>query len=242
MKPLFVPHTFPIVNNKFSKNDNCKPNGLTGIIASDPMKVNTYSKMVDMISKLACLNRPYVLFFRGQIKEFRLGNQFPTIYPTYFRKYIQGTEIQNLMNILEIKQEELRDKNHNRKPRFHGAASIWELLHVRWALLQHYEICDTPFDITQSLHVAASFALQSEQGKREFRTGIIYVLALPWPSKNFHYNEEEELYLVRLAGKTPPQAKRPYRQEAYAAIITGVNPSVSSISFFNATFFLLSSL
>ncbi|MFZ5431896.1 MAG: FRG domain-containing protein [Bacteroidota bacterium] len=218
MKSLNIVPSFPIENYGFQKADKPANHGIGKLIAAKPMKINTYSEMVDLVSKLAYFNRRYVLFFRGQSKEFRVGSPYPTIYPTYFRKIIKKEmTFDQLSYELSMKQEELREKNHNRKPRFQGAYSILESLHVRWALLQHYNICDTPLiDITQSLHVAASFALNYKSEKEESRTGIVYVLALPWPSKNYHNNKEEDIYLVRLSGITPPQAKRPYRQEAYA--------------------------
>lgn len=220
MKSLSVVSTFPIVSNHFVKNDTLENIGINGVVAALPMKVKNYGELVDMVAKLAYFNRRYVLFFRGQPQEYRLGNVFPTIYPTYFRKIIQKTsDMDRLKATLEIEQEILKIKNHNRKPRFHGAASIFESLHMRWALLQHYGICDTPLiDITQSLHIAASFALLKNRNEGDTKTGVIYVLALPWPSINYHNNKEEELYMVRLAGITPPQAKRPYRQEAYAVM------------------------
>jgi hypothetical protein len=224
MKSLNVPHTFPIKNNQFAQNDTLNPVGINRIIGTDPMEVNTYSEMVDMVSKLAWFNRQYVLFFRGQNEEYSIGSRFPTVYPTYFRKYIQKEiSFENLIYTLGTKQDELKEKNHNRNQRFHGASSVFESLHVRWALLQHYNICDTPLvDITQSLHVAASFALQKESNET-VKTGIVYVFALPWPSRHYHINKEEDIYLVRLAGVTPPQAKRPYRQEAYAVMSRDVD-------------------
>jgi hypothetical protein len=225
MKSLSIASTFPIESNHFVKKDTLENIGITSVVAAHPMKVRTYAELVDMVAKLAYFNRRYVLFFRGQPQEYRIGNQFPTIYPTYFRKYIQKTlDIDELKTKLEIEQNILKIKNHIRKPRFHGAASIFESLHLRWSLLQHYGICDTPvIDITQSLYVAASFALLKSKKKDGTDTGIIYVLAFPWPSKNYHNNKEEELYLVRLAGITPPQAKRPYRQEAYAVMSQDVD-------------------
>ena len=34
---------------------------------------------------------------------------------------------------------------------------------LRWSILQHYEICDTPLlDVTQSIRIAASFASRSQ--------------------------------------------------------------------------------
>jgi len=224
MKSLNVPRTFPIENNQFVQNNTLYPTDVNSIIETDPMQVNAYSEMVDMVSKLAWFNRQYVLFFRGQDVEYNVGSRFPTVYPTYFRKYIlKAMSFEDLMYTLGTKQDELKEKNHNRQPRFHGASSIFSLLHVRWALLQHYNICDTPLvDITQSLHVAASFALQKES-KDTVKTGIVYVFALPWPSRHYHRNKEEDIYLVRLAGVTPPQAKRPYRQEAYAVMSKDVD-------------------
>jgi hypothetical protein len=225
MKPLFIASTFPIEDNQFQKNDTLVSCGNTGIVAADPMQVKTFAEMTDMVAKLAWFNKSHVLFFRGQTKEYKIGNRFPTIYPTYFRKYIKKEmSEQELKDILSEKQEELKEKNHNRKPRFHGASSVFGNLHIRWALLQHYNICDTPLiDVTQSLHVASSFALEHKDEKYADCKGIIYVLALPWPSKNYHNNKEEDIYLVRLAGVAPPQAKRPYRQEAFAVMSTDVD-------------------
>lgn len=229
MTPLSMPFTFPINDDQFVKSDSLKQTWLSTIRATDPMKVNTYAELTDMVAKLAFFNRGYVLFFRGQSEEHCLGSDYPTIYPTYFRKLIRNeADIAQLKNTLFVEQEILMLKNNNREPKFHGAFSIQKFLHLRWALLQHYNICESPLiDITQSLHVATSFALMDKPRTNEAK-GIIYVLALPWPSKNYHNNTEEEIYLVRLAGIAPPQAKRPYRQEAYAAMSVDVNTKQTS--------------
>lgn len=227
MTPLEMPYTFPIREDRFEKSDTLSNMSITRIRAADPMRVNTYAELVDMVAKLAFFNRRYVLFFRGQTQEHELNSGFPTIYPTYFRKLIRTeATIGQLIEKLSDEQEKLQNKNHNRTPRFHGAFSIMESLHMRWALLQHYEICDTPLiDVTQSLQVAVSFALNKypKSQSSDPKTGIIYVLALPWPSSNYNENIEEDIYLARLAGITPPQAKRPYRQEAFAVMSTDVD-------------------
>ena len=219
MTPLSMPFTFPMNDDQFVKSDSLVQTWLPTIKATDPMPVNTYAELTDMVAKLAFFNRRHVLFFRGQSEEYCLGSDYPTIYPNFFRKLIKGeAPKEKLKEILDSEEEILKIKNHHREPRFHGAFSILESVHIRWALLQHYEICDTPLvDVTQSLHVAASFAIINKPKLKDAK-GIIYVLALPWPSKNYHNNKTEGLYLVRLAGITPPQAKRPYRQEAYAAM------------------------
>jgi hypothetical protein len=224
MTPLTLPYSFPINDDQFVKSDSLKQTWLSTIRATDPMQVNSYAELTDMVAKLAFFNRGHVLFFRGQPEEYCLGSEYPTIYPTMFRKIIKGEATKKkLEETLDVEEEILKIKNHHRKPRFHGAKSILESDHIRWALLQHYEICDTPLiDVTQSLHVAASFAIKNKPKTKDAK-GIIYVVALPWPSKNYHSNKEEGLYLVRLAGITPPQAKRPYRQEAYAAMSINVD-------------------
>lgn len=219
MTPLSLPTTFPIKEGEFQIKSKLKRTTINSIAAAEPYKIGNYAQLNDLVAKLAHANRSYVLFFRGQKQEHRLGNRFPTIYPTLFRKHIsQGISLDELFQQLENEQEMLRIRNHFRKPRFAGASSVMSSFQLRCALLQHYEICDTPMiDVSQSLHVATSFALGGNE-KGSDKSGIIYVLALPWPSKNYHNNKEEDLYLVRLAGITPPQAKRPYRQEAFAVM------------------------
>jgi len=68
-------------------------------------------------------------------------------------------------------------------------------------------------DITQSLHVACSFAFDRNSGG----TGIIYVLGMPWQTDAIGYNAFEELINLRLLSVCPPQAQRPFFQEGYLA-------------------------
>ena len=54
-------------------------------------------------------------------------------------------------------------------------ADIYHNEFVRWAILQHYEVCSTPLlDVTHSLQSALSFAIGD--GASE---GYLFVLALP---------------------------------------------------------------
>ena len=47
--------------------------------------VNTYRKLVEQVAQLAYLNKDYLLFFRGQDKDYtnRVGKS--TFYPTIYR-------------------------------------------------------------------------------------------------------------------------------------------------------------
>ena len=77
--------------------------------------------------------------------------------------------------------------------------------------MQHYEVCQTPLlDLTQSLRVAASFALASE-GKE----GYCYVFGFPYPNGSISFSVDLEIINIRLLSICPPGAKRPYFQEGF---------------------------
>jgi hypothetical protein len=82
---------------------------------------------------------------------------------------------------------------------------------MQWSILQHYEVCKTPFlDVTQSLNVACSFALNDNLGN-----GFIYVLALPYVTGRISVDSEDDITNIRLLSICPHQAKRPFFQEGY---------------------------
>ena len=82
---------------------------------------------------------------------------------------------------------------------------------IRWAIIQHYEICETPLvDLTSSLRVACSFALNKSQ-----EGGYVFVLGFPAINGSIPYSVEEELLIVRLSSICPTDAQRPYYQEGY---------------------------
>ncbi|MDX2277930.1 MAG: hypothetical protein NW218_00015 [Saprospiraceae bacterium] len=49
------------------------------------------------------------------------------------------------------------------------------------------------------------------------KTGVVYVLALPWMNDAIGYNSHEEIINLRLVSICPPQAQRPFFQEGYLA-------------------------
>jgi hypothetical protein len=77
--------------------------------------------------------------------------------------------------------------------------------------LQHYEVCKTPLlDVTHSLRVAASFALNGNGSN-----GFILVLGFTHITGSISYSVEEEHLNIKLLSICPPSALRPYFQEAY---------------------------
>jgi len=227
MKALDLVYTFPIKNCRFRKSNTCKNTGQLCVISTSPLVPNNYSELCDLVAKLAYFNRRYVLFFRGQDKEYKFKSRFPTIYPNYFRKLLmKQNPADQLKKVLDENSNKLKRKIHVRKIRFHGSFYVVGNELLRFALLQHYEICDTPLiDLTQSLYVAASFALLPPVGEDErgYREGIVYVIALPRNNKIYRDDVSDNIFLTNLVGITPPQAKRPYRQEAYSVTSSNLN-------------------
>jgi hypothetical protein len=81
---------------------------------------------------------------------------------------------------------------------------------VRWALLQHYEVCATPLlDVTNSLQTAVSFALNNTS-----REGFLYAFALPHQTGPLSISIESMTQLVDLSKLCPPEAARPHFQQA----------------------------
>lgn len=95
--------------------------------------------------------------------------------------------------------------------------------------MQHYEVTETPLiDVTQSLKVACSFAVLSDQNKiekdgsknkkehqSEDKYAYLYVLALPYYTNRISVNSEEYLTNIRLISIAPPDALRPHYQEGF---------------------------
>jgi len=82
---------------------------------------------------------------------------------------------------------------------------------LRWAILQHYEVCPTPLlDITHSLRIAASFASLDMPDK-----AYVFVLGVPNLSGAVTASAESGLQIIRLSSVCPPSAVRPHIQEGY---------------------------
>jgi len=104
--------------------------------------------------------------------------------------------------------------------------------HLQQAILQHYQVCETPFlDLSQSLGAACSFAqISAGQMAAASRSGdpgmagsapgervYLYVLALPFPTGGISIDSREEIVSVRLLSVCPSLARRPYFQDALLA-------------------------
>ena len=88
---------------------------------------------------------------------------------------------------------------------------------LRWAILQHYEVCPTPLlDVTHSLRIAASFASLVPGKKAKLaKEAYVYALGVPNLSGAITASTEAGLQILRLSSVCPPQAVRPHIQEGY---------------------------
>ncbi len=174
--------------------------------------VSTFSELIKHIAHISYRNPQYSLFFRAQAKDHRNSQDssslFPSIYrnaPVKSRGRILGSRFANL------KKAEAKLLREFDKQRFLGTAKLTKFKEIRWSLLQHYSVCETPLlDITQSLRVACSFALDSG-GDHSF----VFVLGLPHVNGSISYSVEEELLNIKLLSICPPDALRPYFQEGF---------------------------
>jgi hypothetical protein len=193
---------------------------LVEVLKSEPKRVETYDDLVKNVAQILHRNRNYVLFYRGQSKDYKEDGK-TIILPSIYRKNPEHKRLmlKERFETLQKKTEGLKKLFRDSTIKYAGTSMLNKYPEIAWSLLQHYEICDTPLlDLTHSLHVACSFAFDRNTND----TAIIYVLGLPWQTDAIGYNTFEELVNLRLLSVCPPQAQRPFFQEGY---LTGPFPN-----------------
>jgi len=194
----------------------------------DAPLVGNYFELAKLVSALQFRNQDLVLFFRGQREDYR-DSGLTTIRPTIFRdsdgdyksKWSNSRKQNIFVGRLEGKFKEIRRAerflldHYSGKGRFSGRGIVSQRIRrqriVRWSILQHYEICETPLlDVTQSLRIAASFASLQDQ---EF--GYVMVVGVPNISGAITASAEAGIQIVRLSSVCPPEASRPHLQEGF---------------------------
>lgn len=192
----------------------------TGISKYEPMPIYTFRELVYEVAELSCLNKDHLLFYRGQNHDHRNKGGASTLYPSIYR----GDSVSK--DELDLRFSYLRNSAENLKrhieEEYAGKESLKEVSlrkQIQWSILQHYEVCPTPFlDITQSLSVACSFAF-FESSEEAF----LYVLGMPYSTNRISRNSEHEIINIRLLSICPPEALRPYFQEGYLAGTDGID-------------------
>ncbi len=184
------------------------------------IKIKTYSELLAKISELSINYPEYVLYYRGQTKEyFNSKNEF-TLLPSLYRP--DKRSVPDLEDSLITSTKELKSMINSNKIAKNEYLKNKKM--VLWSLLQHYEICGTPFlDVTDSLITACSFATLGENNK-----AYLYVLALPYLSNRITIDTENDIILIRLLSVSPTEAKRPYYQNGYVVATDNITSDYDS--------------
>lgn len=192
-----------------------RPAGNQEIRADRGILISSFPEVVEKVAQLSFHNPEQILLFRGQSREWRNSWKNTTIMPSIFRVF-KGTkppssqELEGRYHTLDHAEQlllEVFSKSH-----LLGRRRIGQHRLLRWAILQHYEICGTPLlDVTQSLRVAASFAINDKSETEP----VLYVLGVPALSGSITASSEQGIQIIRLSSICPPEARRPYFQEGY---------------------------
>lgn len=201
-------HLFFVNGERISSNDT--------ICSSNPLFVHTYEQLVDCVSRIQHGNPHMLIFYRGQSQDHMLSGRTHITAKIY--RSLGRNELQTRFENLQQKSNDLIDVIEAHRVAMGFSISGLRMLRIyhqlRWALLQHYMVCPTPMiDITHSLHLASTFA----QLRNPNKTGIIYLLGMPWMNQKIYHDTNEELVNIRLMSVCPPSARRPYFQEGYVA-------------------------
>jgi hypothetical protein len=184
-------------------------------------EVHDYSELVQEIAELSYKYKDYILMFRGQEDDFSDSLGRSTLLPSIYRNDMNKTklskvELQHRYCVLSDAATKLINEcNQQRKE---GRFELEYKKPIQWSILQHYNVCSTPYlDVTQSLRVACSFALNQStvNSNTQCNIGYVYVLALPYLTNRISVNSEHDIVTVRLLSISPPRACRPYHQEGY---------------------------
>jgi hypothetical protein len=188
-----------------------------GRVRSSPgHRVTSYLELATKIAELQFYNNQHVLLFRGQSSDYRNLKGNSTLKPSLFRHRIEDKNnppdaglLLDRFELLKHAERQLVETFRNKK--LVGRDRLVRHRLLRWAILQHYEVCGTPLlDVTHSLRIAASFA---SHGKTE--ECFLYVLAVPNISGTVTVSADAGLQIVKLSGICPPDAVRPHIQEGY---------------------------
>ena len=178
-----------------------------------PYTIESYPELVREVAALAYQNKDYLLFYRGQDRDYLNKAGSSSYYPTIYRKdVLTAHEIRLRFDMLELAEHLLADAFDSGG--LEGRQDVRRKSYIAWSILQHYKVCDTPLlDFTHSLRAAATFAQYNNREER----GIVAVFGLPYTTNRITYNSEHDLVIVRLLSICPPLALRPYFQEGYLA-------------------------
>ncbi len=185
--------------------------------------VPDYFVLAMKIAELQFRNPGYVLLFRGQTSDYSNKKGNSSLKPTLFRS-IEGEnpsseQLRVKFERLDFAERRLLEEFDRKKVL--GRDRLAKHRMLRWAVLQHYEVCDTPLlDVTHSLRIVASFGSLTPNHE-----SYVFVLGVPNLAGAVTASAEDNLQIIRLSSVCPPFAVRPHIQEGY---LLGEYPELSA--------------
>jgi hypothetical protein len=177
--------------------------------------VTSYAELIEKVAALNFYNPSLHMFFRGQRKDYQ--NYTPdgkpvrsNLYPSILRSLpVEKSEraglIRERLTTLERADALVKDRLQ--------VGYIHRHMLVRWSLLQHYEVCQTPLlDLTDSLEVALTFAVSNANDD-----AYLYVFGLPHQTGPISISIDSMTQVVDLSKLCPPEVSRPHFQSAFLA-------------------------
>ena len=168
------------------------------------------------------MNKRLTLFFRGQTSDER--DPLPVLLrdkwkcfdtQEWFRLTTANRQLywEELANIGKQVYEICKGSDLG-LPRWRALRDTRE---VQWAVIQHYGLWPTPLiDITSSLRIAASFAMDLQVGiPGNHRHGFVFVVGMPSSTGSITFDIDQQLCLARLYSACPRIAKRPHYQDGF---------------------------
>jgi hypothetical protein len=206
-----------------SQSAGCHQATNKDIRSDDGHVVRSYADLAAKVAELQFRHNGSVLLFRGQPQDFRYKGKASTLKPSIFRNR-KNDERPPKVSVLADRFEHLKKAEAELVALYDdlGKRKIRVQRILRWAILQHYEICDTPLlDVTHSLRVAMSFA-----GQDNSIGATMFLLSVPMISGAVTISIDAEIQVLRLASICPPAARRPHLQEGY---LLGDYPDIEDV-------------
>ena len=205
--------------------------GNTKVRKDDGCEVTSFLDLTWKVAQLQFSNPEHMLLFRGQERDYLNYQGNTSLKPSIFHhreptngmaiaEQVYNPRVRNLSipegpltrNFEKLKEAERELNDAYRVGEHDGKMLMNRYRILRWAILQHYEVCGTPLlDVTQSLRVAASFACLENSST----VGYVYVLGVPNLSGTLTASAEAGLQVIRLSGICPATARRPHVQQGY---------------------------
>jgi FRG domain len=145
----------------FKESNKAKPGTCSAVRKSEANEVRSFMDLATKVAELQFMNRDYVLLFRGQRSDYKNVKGNTSLKPSLFRgttgKNPNREQIVARFAVLQKAERLLIEKYSSEQ--LQGRQRLQRQRILRWSILQHYEVCETPLlDVSHSLRVAASFA------------------------------------------------------------------------------------